>query len=297
MGGSLLAKRAARKPDGNCRVIKAADISTAVEKLASEAAYHLGKEELAALKRAAAEERSELGRAALAELLRNAEIAARGEYPLCQDTGLAVLFIDWGQDAHLVGGSLQGAADEGVRRAQKNAYLRATVVSDPFERRNTGDSTPAIIHLRMVPGDRVLIVLAAKGGGSENMSRLGMLRPGDGLEGLVEFAVRAVREASANPCPPVVVGLAAGGNFELVAELAKRALLRPLGRPHPQERFAAVERRVLAGINRTGIGPAGLGGTVTALAVHLEVAPCHIASLPVAVNLDCHAHRHREVEL
>jgi fumarate hydratase subunit alpha len=171
------------------------------------------------------------------------------------------------------------------------------VVGDPFERSNTGDSTPAIVHLRLVPGDRVRLTLAAKGGGSENMSRLSMLRPGDGVEGLVEFAIRAVREASANPCPPVVVGLAAGGNFERVAELAKRALVRPLGRPNPEARYAALERRILDELNRTGVGPAGLGGTVTALAVHLEIAPCHIASLPVAININCHAHRHGEVEL
>lgn len=279
------------------REITAEQVSAAVEKLAAEIAYHLGAAELAALERAAREEESELGRAALADLLKNAGIAARGEYPLCQDTGLAVLFVDWGQDAHLVGGSLQAAADEGVRRAQKNAFLRATVVADPFERKNTGDSTPAIVHVRLVPGDRVRIVFAAKGGGSENMSRVAMLRPGDGLEGLVAFAVRAVREAAANPCPPVVVGLAAGGNFERVAELAKRALLRPLGRPHPEPRYAAIEKRVLDEVNRTGIGPAGLGGKVTALAVHLEVAPCHIASLPAAININCHAHRHGEVEL
>jgi fumarate hydratase subunit alpha len=210
---------------------------------------------------------------------------------------LAVVFVDWGQDAHLTGGSLQAAVDEGVRRAQKSAYLRASVLGDPFTRRNTGDNTPAVLHARLVPGEKVKITVAAKGGGSENMSRLGMLTPAAGVEGLVEFAVRAVREAAANPCPPVIVGLGAGGNFERVAELAKRALLRPLGRPNPDPQLAAIERRVLDAVNRTGIGPGGLGGTVTALAVHLETAPCHIASLPVAVNLDCHAHRHKEVEL
>ena len=279
------------------RELSAAEVSAAVERLASEAAYRLGDEELSALRQAAASERSESGRGLLQELLKNAEIAAEGEYPLCQDTGLAVVFVDWGQDAHLVGGSLQTAVDEGVRRAQKAAFLRASVLGNPLTRKNTGDNTPAIVHLRMVPGERVRIVLAAKGGGSENMSRLEMLKPSAGADGLVEFVVRAVSEAGANPCPPVVVGVGAGGNFERVAELAKRALLRPLGSPNPDPELAALEARMLEAANRTGVGPGGLGGTVTALAVHLETAPCHIASLPAAVNIDCHAHRHKEVEL
>jgi fumarate hydratase subunit alpha len=279
------------------REISAADVSAALERLASEAAYHLGAEELAALERAAKAEQSELGRGVLQELLRNAEVAAEGVYPLCQDTGLAVVFVDWGQDARLAGGSLQAAVDEGVRRAQKGAFLRASVLGDPLTRKNTGDNTPAILHVRLVPGEKVRIVFAAKGGGSENMSRLEMLKPSAGADGLVEFVVRAVREAGANPCPPVVVGVGAGGNFERVAELAKRALLRPLGRANPDPELAALEKRMLEAVNRTGVGPGGLGGTVTALAVHLETAPCHIASFPAAVNIDCHAHRHKEVEL
>ena len=170
-------------------------------------------------------------------------------------------------------------------------------MADPFDRVNTGDNTPAIVHLHMVKGDKVRIRYATKGGGSENMSRLAMLRPADGVEGLIEFAVRAVREASANPCPPIVVGLAAGGNFERVAETAKLALLRPLGQPNPRPELAEIEQRILDLVNKTGVGPAGMGGTVTALAVHLEVRPCHLASLPVAINIDCHAHRHAEIEL
>jgi fumarate hydratase subunit alpha len=279
------------------REISAADVSAAVERLASEVAYHLGAEELEALKRAAAEEQSGLGRGLLEELVKNAAVAAEGVYPLCQDTGLAVVFVDWGQDAHLAGGSLQEAVDEGVRRAQKNAYLRASVLGNPLTRKNTGDNTPAILHARLVPGDRVRIVFAAKGGGSENMSRLEMLKPSAGADGLVEFVVRAVREAGANPCPPILVGVGAGGNFEQVAELAKRALLRPLGKANSDPELAALEKRMLEAVNRTGVGPGGLGGTVTALAVHLEAAPCHIASFPAAVNIDCHAHRHGEVEL
>lgn len=282
---------------GSPREIRAEEITAAVEKMAAEAAYVLGKEELEALRKARKDEESQLGRAALDDLLKNAEIAEKGEFPICQDTGLAVVFIDWGQDAHLLGGTLQEAVDEGVRRAQKAAYTRTSVMADPFERVNTGDNTPAIMHVRMVEGDGVRIQYDAKGGGSENMSRLAMLKPADGVEGLVSFAVTAVKEASANPCPPVVVGLAAGGNFERVAEMAKRALLRPLGEPNPRPELAGIEARILREINRTGVGPSGLGGTVTALAVHLVVAPCHLASLPVAINIDCHAHRHREVVL
>jgi fumarate hydratase subunit alpha len=233
----------------------------------------------------------------LDDILMNAQIASQEVFPICQDTGLAVIFIDWGQDAHLVGGALEEAVNNGVSHAQKVGYTRASTVADPFRRRNTGDNTPAILHVRMVQGDNVKISLAVKGGGSENMSRLAMLTPADGVDGLVQFAVETVREASANPCPPVIVGVGAGGNFELAAELAKRALMRPLGQPNADPELAAVERRILDAVNATGVGPSGVGGTVTALAVHLDVAPCHIASLPVAVNLDCHAHRHAEVVL
>ncbi|MHC4916020.1 MAG: fumarate hydratase [Planctomycetota bacterium] len=282
---------------GSPRELPASDVTAAVEKLAAEVLYHLGKPELEALERARAAEESELGRAALDDVLRNAQIAAQGELPLCQDTGLAVVFIDWGQDVRLVGGALQEAVDEGVRRAQKVAYMRASVLGDPLLRANTGDNTPAIVHLRMAEGDGVKICYVAKGGGAENMSRLAMLRPADGADGIVEFAVRTVREASANPCPPVIVGIGVGGNFERAAELAKRALIRPLGQPSPVEHLAELEKRVLEGVNATGVGPSGLGGRVTALAVHVEAAPCHLASLPVAVNLDCHAHRHAEAEL
>jgi fumarate hydratase subunit alpha len=282
---------------GEVREIEASEVAAAIEEMAAQSIYHLGKEEFNALRRARDRESSEMGRAALDDIIANAEIADKGEFPICQDTGLAVVFIDWGQDAHLVGGTLEGAVNEGVRRAQRGAYMRASVVGDPFERSNTGDNTPAIVHLRMVEGDSVRIQYAAKGGGAENMSRLAMLKPADGAEGLVEFVVGAVREASANPCPPVVVGVAVGGDFEQAAVTAKRTLLRPLGEANPDAALAELERRILEGINATGVGPSGLGGEVTALAVHLEAAPCHLASMPVAVNIDCHAHRHREVVL
>jgi fumarate hydratase subunit alpha len=279
------------------RDISAADITDAIERMAVKISYHLGKEELNALCEAGRREESPIGRAVLGEIVENARIAGEGVFPLCQDTGLMVVFVDWGQDAHLVGGDLQAAVDEGVRRAQKAAYLRTSVLADPIGRRNTGDNTPAIVHVLMVQGDRVRLVVAAKGGGSENMSRLAMLKPSDGADGVVHFAVETMRQASGNPCPPVIMGVGVGGNFEKVALLAKRALLRPLGEPNPQPEAAEIERRILAGVNNTGVGPAGLGGRVTALAVHVEMAACHIASLPVAVNIDCHAHRHAEETL
>jgi len=279
------------------RELDVSEITAAVEKMVAKGVYVLGERELEALRRARQSEVSPLGCAALDDICRNAEIAAEGVFPICQDTGLAVFFVFLGRDVRLVGGSLQEAVDEGVRRAQKGAYIRASVVSCPFKRVNTADNTPAVVHTTVVDGDRLRIFYDAKGGGSENMSRLAMLKPADGINGLVEFAVTAVKEASANPCPPVVVGLAAGGNFEKVALMAKWALLRPLGDPNHDADLAAIERRVLQGINDTGVGPSGLGGRVTALAVHLETAPCHIASLPVAINIDCHAHRHQETEL
>jgi fumarate hydratase subunit alpha len=279
------------------RELRASEITAAVEKMVADAAYVLGDEELAALRRAQEVEESPMGRAVLADICRNAEIAAEGEFPICQDTGLAVLFVEWGQDVRLVGNTLQRAVDRGVRDAQKAAYTRASVVSSPFDRQNTGDNTPAIVHVRLVEGDKVKIFYEAKGGGSENMSRLAMLKPADGVDGVVDFAVGAVTEASANPCPPVVIGLGVGGNFERSAILAKWALLRPLGQPSEDPELAALESRILEAVNRTGVGPSGLGGTVTALAVHIETAPCHIASMPVAINIDCHAHRHREIVL
>ena len=218
--------------------------------------------------------------------------------PLCQDTGLALVFLEIGQDLHLVGGDLREAVQAGVRKACKEGFLRASVVSPPVGKRvNTGDNTPAILHVRIAPGERLRITVAAKGGGSENMSALRMLRPADGREGVKRFVVETVAKAGPNPCPPIVVGVGIGGTFEFCALLAKKALLRRLGEPHPEPDFAALEKEILEGVNRLGIGPAGLGGTVTALAVHVETHPCHIASLPVAVNINCHSHRHLEVLL
>jgi fumarate hydratase subunit alpha len=217
--------------------------------------------------------------------------------PICQDTGLAVVFVDLGQDAHVTGGALDEAIDEGVRRGYTEGYLRKSVLGDPLKRVNTKDNTPAVIHTRIVPGNKLKLWVVPKGGGSENMSKIAMLKPADGVEGVKKFVVESVRVASANPCPPIIVGVGIGGSFEQCAMNAKRALLREIGTKHPDEYYAALEAELLAGVNDLGVGPMGLGGRITALAVHIEAAPCHIASLPVAVNINCHAARHKTAVL
>ena len=259
-----------------------------------EANVYLGDEVADALKKALTREESPAGKEALRQLIENMGVACREQLPLCQDTGFAVFFIEWGQEVHLTGGSLKEAINEGVRKGYREGCLRKSVVADPLNRVNTGDNTPAVIHTALVPGDRVKITFAPKGGGSENMSRLAMLKPADGLEGVVDFVIRCVREAGPNPCPPIVVGVGIGGTFDQVAVIAKKALLRPLGRPHRDPFYAALEQEMLKRINELGIGPQGFGGRVTALAVHIETYAAHIASLPVAVNLNCHAARHTE---
>ena len=280
------------------RELAAGTITEHVARLLIEANTLLGEDVLASFKSALASETSPNGRDVLGQLLVNAGLARETAVPLCQDTGLAVVFLEVGQELHVVGGDLREAVHAGVRRGCKEGYLRASVVSPPLGKRvNTGDNTPAIIHEITVPGDGLRIVVAPKGGGSENMSALRMLRPADGREGVKRFVVETVAKAGSNPCPPVVVGIGLGGSFELCALLAKKSLLRRLGAPHPDPDFAALEAELLAAVNRLGTGPAGLGGNVTALAVHVETYPCHIASLPVAVNINCHSHRHREVQL
>jgi len=247
-----------------------------------------------ALTRAAQEEVSPLGRCVLEKILENMDVAREESLPLCQDTGLAVVFVEMGQDVHLIGGDLHAAVQEGVRQAYREGYLRKSIC-DPLSRRNTGDNTPAVIFTEMVPGDRLKLIALPKGGGSENMSRSAMLVPAVGEAGIRDHVVACVREAGSNPCPPVVVGVGIGGSLEMSGLLAKKALLRPLGMGNAgDERLAAMEREILADINRLGIGPQGYGGRVTALAVHLEMMPCHIASLPVTVNIQCHVARHRE---
>ncbi len=279
------------------RELDVGQITRVVRRLAVEANTDLGADVLGAFERFAASEASPTGRDILAQLTENARIAREEKRPLCQDTGFAVVFVDLGQDVHLVGGDLYEAVDEGVRQGYAEGYLRKSIVADPLRRTNTGDNTPAVVHLRLVPGDRVKIVFAPKGGGSENMSGIAMLKPADGVEGVKRFVVDRVSEAGPNPCPPTIVGVGIGGTFEVAAALAKRSLLRPVGAPNPDPFYADLERELLDAVNGLGIGPQGLGGTTTSFAVHVEAHPCHIASLPVAVNIQCHSARHKEAQL
>ena len=275
------------------RVLPAPHLIETVRSLALEANRILPPPVLRALEDAADREVLPLPRSVLGDLTENARLAREGSLPLCQDCGLAVVFLSWGQEVLLEGASLREAVDEGIRRAYREGYLRKSVVADPlFDRANTGDNTPAVVHLELVPGDRVEVTVAPKGMGSENMSRLALLRPADGDEGVLRFLEETVRLAGPNPCPPVVLGVGLGGNFETVALAAKKALLRPLGQPHRDPRYAALEAEALRRINALGIGPGGYGGATTALAVHLSFLPTHIAGMPAAVNFCCHALRH-----
>ncbi len=272
------------------RTLEAGVITQTVRDLCIAVNHQMGPDMLAALERARAAEESPIGRSVLDRLLENARIAREHWYPICQDTGTAVIFADLGQDLH-VNGDLESAINEGVRQGYRDGYLRASIVRGPLDRVNTQDNTPAIIYYRVVPGDRLELGMLAKGAGCDNMSRLAMLTPSEGDAGIVEFVTRAVLEAGPNPSPPLIVGVGLGGTFELAALLSKRALLRPVGEPSPDPGLAELEARLLRKINDLGVGPAGFGGRVTALAVHIEAHPTHIASLPVAVNLDCHSHR------
>lgn len=276
------------------REIEVSKITDTVERLCKDANYYLGAEERAALQAGLECEEAPVAKSVLRQLIENADIAAAERIPMCQDCGTAVVFLDIGQDVHIVGGDLNEAVNEGVRRGYESGYLRKSMVRNPLSSRvNTRDNTPAIIHTTIEPGDKLKITVATKGGGGENMSRLAMLKPADGIEAVKSFVLRAVEEAGPNPCPPVIVGVGIGGNFEKAALLAKTALFRPLGQPSPDPDAAALEKELLESINNLGIGPAGLGGRVTALAVHVETFPCHIAALPVAVNMQCHSSRHK----
>jgi fumarate hydratase subunit alpha len=279
------------------REVTAAKVTEAVAKVCVEANVRLGDDVLAALERAREREESPTGRQILEELLENARLAREDEVPVCQDTGFAIFFVEFGQDVHLTGGTLAEAINEGVRRGYAEGYLRKSIVGDPLARANTGDNTPAVIHIRSVPGDHFRLRFLAKGAGSENMSRLAMLKPSAGWAGVKEFVLRAVEEAGPNPCPPVVLGVAVGGDFEGCALAAKEALLRRVGEPSPDPRAAELERELLEAVNDLGLGPGGLGGRMTALAVHLALQPTHIAALPVAVAFACHAYRHGETVL
>ncbi len=280
------------------REISCDEIAQTVARLCMDANFYLGEDVLAALRRAREEEISPIGREILDQILRNAEIAAREKLPLCQDCGLTVVFLELGQDVHIVGGNLYDAINEGVRRGYEEGYLRKSVVDRPFSARvNTKDNTPAVIHTEVVPGDKLKITVCPKGGGSENMSYLKMLSPAAGRQGVIDFVVDCVDRSGANPCPPIIVGVGIGGTIDQTTLIAKKALLRPVGQHHPDPEVAELEAEILERVNKLGIGPQGFGGKVTALAVHVETFPCHIASLPVAVNIQCHSARHKEAIL
>ncbi len=276
------------------REVHTDSIISAVESLFIDANINLSQGVFDALSQAIEKEESSVGKEVIRELINNANIAKAEHMPICQDTGLAVTFVEIGQDVHIVGESLTEAIAEGVRRAYKNGYLRKSCC-DPFSRKNTGDNTPPIIHAHIVPGDRIKIVALPKGGGSENYGEVRMLVPSQGKEGVKSFVIDMVTKGGPNPCPPIIVGVGIGGNFETSALLSKEALMVPIGERNQDPATAAFEMEILDAINKTGIGPQGYGGTVTALDVHIKMLPCHIASLPAAVNIQCHAHRIKEI--
>ena len=267
-----------------------------VAKLCMKANMHLNNDVLTAFQASYDNEESEVGKEVLEKLIENAKIASQEEVAMCQDTGVAVCFVEVGQDLVIADGELEKAIAEGVRKGYQEGYLRKSMCH-PFTRKNTGDNTPPVIHTRVVPGDNLKITVAPKGGGSENMSALKMLTPAQGKKGIIDFVVKTVEEAGPNPCPPIVVGVGIGGNFERCAFLAKKSLLRPLDEENSDPELREMEKEILERINNLGIGPQGFGGRTTALAVHIEMEPCHIASLPVAVNINCHAARHAEAVL
>jgi len=271
-------------------------ITDKVRELCITSNYDLPKDVEERLKEGYDKEESSFGKYSMQQVLDNVKIARGENLAICQDTGLAVIFMEIGQDVHFVGGSLAEAVDEGVRQGYKEGYLRNSAVDDPiFERKNTGDNTPALLYTDIVPGDKVKITVVPKGGGAENMSQMKMLKPAEGVEGVKKFVVESVINAGGNPCPPVVVGVGVGGTIEKTAQLAKKALMREAGAPNPNPKYAELEKEILEEVNKSGVGPQGLGGRFTAFAVHIEYFPAHIASMPVVVNLNCHAARHKEV--
>jgi fumarate hydratase subunit alpha len=275
------------------REVSVTEVTRAVRELFIDANINLGEDVVQAIRNALDTEESPTGKEILNELIENVNIARTEGIAICQDTGLAVVFVELGQDVHLVSGGLNEAINEGVRQGYQDGFLRKSACHC-FTRKNTGDNTPAIIHLEMVPGDKIRIMAVPKGGGAENMSRVMMLTPSVGLEGVKDFVVQRVKESGANPCPPIIVGVGIGGTLEQAAILAKKSLLRPVGSTNADPEQAAIEEDLLSRINDLGIGPQGYGGRTTALAVHVNMVPCHIASLPVAVNMQCHANRHKE---
>lgn len=279
-------------------IVETKTITEAVRRMAVDAAYYLPDDVLFSLKRSRDTEKWALAKDTLDQIIENAGIAAQTKSPMCQDTGMAVLFVSVGQDVRIEGGFIEDAINEGVRQAYEHGYLRKSVVRDPlYDRVNTKDNTPAVVHYKIVPGDKLHIVFAAKGFGSENMSRLAMLKPSDGLEGVKKFILETVELAGPNPCPPIVVGVGIGGTVDKVTLLAKEALMRPFDSYNKDPFYADLEKEMLEKINALGIGPQGYGGKTTALRVLIETYPTHIAGLPVCVNINCHATRHKEVTL
>lgn len=277
--------------------INVSEIIKAVKGMCMDANYYLSDDVKDRITKYYNEEPWPTAKGILDKILSNAEIAKNENMPICQDTGMACVFIGIGQDVHITGGSLEDAINEGVRQGYAEGYLRKSIVADPLNRINTKDNTPAVIYYDIVPGDKLKIILAPKGFGSENMSQIKMLKPSDGVDGVKEFVLKVVKDAGPNPCPPIVVGVGIGGTFDKAASLAKRALIRPLNVRNANPYYCALEDELLQKINSLGIGPQGFGGRTTALAVNIETFPTHIAGLPVAVNINCHVTRHAEIEL
>jgi len=287
--------KARRKIKIKMRKIKASQIKDKIKELFLKANYYISKDLMNQLQEALEQETSPIGKSVLSMIIENDKIALREEVPICQDTGLAVVFIELGQEVRLVGGDFVETINQGVREAYLEGYLRKSVVDDPaFERKNTGTNTPAIIYTDIVPGDKIKILVIPKGFGSENMSALSMLKPADGAEGIINFVVETVKKAGPNPCPPTIVGVGVGGTADMAMVIAKKAIARKIGEYNKNKKFEVIEKEILKKINNLGIGPAGLGGNITCLAVNINYHPTHIAGMPVAVNICCHAARHAE---
>lgn len=279
------------------RTIDVAAVTAKIREMAVESNYNVDSDYVARIESAKAVERSSLGLRVLNQITENAALSSAQRVPYCQDTGVALVFAEVGQDVHLTGGFLEDAINEGIRQGYQDGFLRGSVVNDPLRRENTKDNTPAVIHYRVVPGDRLKLFFAAKGTGSENMSMARMLKPSDGREGVIRTIVEHVFESGGNPCPPILLGIGLGGTIEKAAQIAKWSLFRKLAEPNPDSLVAELEQDILQAVNRTGVGPMGMGGDTTCVGVHIETYPCHIGALPLCINVECHAHRHAEVEL
>lgn len=275
------------------KIIEYQDVVSEVSRICQEANYDLGEDVVDAFKESVKTEQSEAGKGILNQLIENADIATSNRVPMCQDTGVSVFIVKLGNECAITGGSLYDAINEGVRTGYDEGYLRYSIVDDPINRKNTGDNTPAVIHIELVEGDTLDVQMSAKGGGAENMSAMKMLTPSSGISGIKDYIIDTVKHAGPNACPPLVVGIGIGGNFEVAPYLAKKSLFRPLGERHGDDSIAQLEEELHDEVNKLGIGPQGMGGSTTALDIKVETAPCHIAALPVAVNLNCHASRHK----